>query len=261
MKLTVALRNCLVCLPIALMTSPSWADTTLGAWTFENLSVAVNLSPAPSVGSGTASALGMTNSYTYATSPTIVTSSDNASDITNSPGTLHWRIMGVNPNPGPTVTGWNTSAPQYTQGTQFNVSTSGYTGIKVSFDWLATNLGVRNLQTQYTTNGSSWTNTGSVLTATAATFLTGLTIDLTSISAVDNNASFGVRLVSAFDQTLGTYARAADASLPINNAAGTWRFDNIAVTAVAAVPEPGTYAMMLAGLVLIVSVVRKRATA
>ena len=260
MKLTIALRKCLVCLPIAFMTSPSWADTTLGAWTFENLSLTQNLAPAPSSGSGTANVLGMTNSYAFATIP-IVNGSVDASDITNSPGTQHWRIMGANPAAPPTVTGWNTSAPQYTQGVQFNVSTSGYTGIKVSFDWLATNLGVRNLQPQYTTDGSSWTNTGSVLTATAATFLTGLTIDLTSISTVNDNASFGVRLVSAFDQTLGTYAQASNASLPINNAAGTWRFDNIAVTAVAAVPEPGTYAMMLVGLVLIVSVVRKRATA
>ena len=260
MKLTVVLRNCLVCLPIAFMTSPSSADTTLGAWTFENLSLGLNLSPAPSLGSGTASVLGMTNSYTYATSP-IVASSVDASDITISPGTQHWRIMGVNPNAGPTVTGWNTNAPQYTQGAQFNVSTAGFTGIKVSFDWLATNLGVRNLQAQYTTNGSTWINIGSVLTATAATFLTGLTVDLTSISTVNNNTSFGVRLVSAFDQTLGTYAQAGNASLPINNAAGTWRFDNIAVTAIAAVPEPGTYAMMLAGLVMIVSVVRKRVAA
>ncbi len=260
MKLTTAARNCLVCLPIALMASPSWADTTLGAWTFENLSPGLNSSPGPSSGSGTASAIGMTNSYSFATTP-IVTGSVNASDVTTlTPATKDWRIMGANPSAPPTVTGWNTSAPQYTQGAQFNVSTAGFAGIKVSFDWLATSLGVRNLQAQYTTDGSTWINTGSVLTATPAAYLTAQTLDLSSIALVNNNASFGVRLVSAFHPTLGTYAQASNASLSINNAAGTWRFDNIAVTAVSAVPEPGTYAMMLAGLGLLVTVMRKRAS-
>src|SRR5579862_7869621 len=43
---------------------------TVAAWTFENDAIAVNNSPAPSTGTGTASSIGMTNSFNGTTSVT-----------------------------------------------------------------------------------------------------------------------------------------------------------------------------------------------
>ena len=229
----------------------------LTAWSFNNLPVGINNAPAPSTGMGSAVPLGMTNSYTFATNPPVAGSFDNA-DIQGTAGINDWRVRGGSPG-----NGWNQAAPQYSQGAQFSVSTVGMNNIVFSYDWQSTNQGVRNLQAQYTTNGSGWTNVGALqVAATGEIYRTGLTIDFGAlgITAVDNNASFAVRLVSAFDPmfaTPGTYTRTTQTGglLPINSSSGNWRFDNITVSAV---PEPHSVALLLAGLVIVGAAARRR---
>ncbi len=95
----------------------------------------------------------MDNTYTYA--GTTATNSVTMDDVTSSPGVANpnfventWRIRGAYaptgtaPNVGsPTnsknVNGWNLSAPQYTQGAEFDVSTAGFSNLKFNFSGTA----------------------------------------------------------------------------------------------------------------------------
>jgi len=237
------------------------AQTTITAWTFDNLATGVNNAPAPSTGSGSAAPLGMTNNYTYSTSPPVTGSVASADVLVVSGSNNEWRVRGANPG-----NGWNLAAPQYTQGAQFSASTLGYTGIVFKYDWFVTNQGVRDLQAQYTANGSNWFNVGPLQVAVPNAYTTGITIDFGAlgITAVDNDASFAVRLVSAYDPTFpggATYTSAtlsAGSPVAYNNSSGNWRFDNVSVAGAAPVPEPTQTALLLAGMGALAIVARRR---
>src|SRR5208282_2140644 len=97
------------------------AQTTLTAWTFDNLPIGINSSPQPSTGLGAASALGMNNSYNN-------TNSISNPDIQSLPGSSSggansWRIRGFSSINGSHGNGWSTNAPIGTQGAQFTGST------------------------------------------------------------------------------------------------------------------------------------------
>jgi hypothetical protein len=97
----------------------------------------------------------------------------------------------------------------------------------------------------------NYTNFGSLFEATAGdTWFNNRSVDLSSITAANNNANFGFRIVAAFAPLTSTY-------LPSNpngsyNTTGTWRFDMVTVSATA-VPEPTSMALLgvvgLGGLV------------
>jgi len=83
-----------VCIAGLLLTSLSGleAASILTAWTFDNLSIAPSSSPQPSTGFGTASALGMGNSFNH-------TNSISNPDVQSLPGSSSggpnsWRIRG-----------------------------------------------------------------------------------------------------------------------------------------------------------------------
>jgi hypothetical protein len=225
-------------LPLTIANSPVGA-TTIAAWDFNALPVAINNTPAPSVGTGSAKALGMTNSYTYTqAAPNVgaVNTDDvlvlgGSSDQISPVGVNNaWRVRGQNPG-----NGWNLSAPQYTQGAEFDVSTVGKTNIVFQFDWFCTTQGVRDLQVQYTVDGAAWTNVGPLQVASPNAYINQITINFAAmgITSVENNANFGVRLVSAYDPAIGTYSSAtlnADNSVATyNNNSGNWRFDEVKV--------------------------------
>jgi hypothetical protein len=237
-------RN-LLCFSAALLTSLSGvqAATTLTAWTFDNTAIGVNSSPAPSTGLGTASALGMNNSYNN-------TNSLSNPDIQSLPGSSSggansWRIRGFSNNSGLRGNGWSTNAPIGTQGAQFTGSTFGYYEIKVSFDVYATVDAEANMQVQYSTDGHYWfnanitsaasgviaTNTSSANTVngTYIRLISGwnnqVTVDLSGLSGVDNNASFAIRIVNA-----STGADCVDTTGAIyNNTSGSWTLDNVVI--------------------------------
>ena len=229
-------------------------------WQFPT-GVGTNTYPLPNIGSGTANPLGMNNSYGYpvgcnppGTSCTLFTGSTNSEDITSTTGGADqsysakaWRIRGPGGNTGgATGNGWNTQAPQYTQGAQFLVSTVGYYNIVFQYDWYATAQGPRNLQAQYTTDGSTWTNVGPLYVAPGGdAYYPQIVINFAAlgIHTVDNNTHFGIQLVSAYDPTFVgsgtpcpttacTYTAAkltAGAPTQLNNTSGNWRFDEINV--------------------------------
>ena len=109
---------------------------------------------------------------------------------------------------------YNSDAPIGTQGAQFTGSTFGYYKIKVTFDVNATADAEANLQVQYSTDGSHWFNANIASAASgviannssSANTVNGaylqlvsgwnnqVTVDLSGISGVDNDASFAIRI-------------------------------------------------------------------
>jgi hypothetical protein len=244
------------------------AQTTITAWTFDNLSIAQNSSPAPSTGFGTALALGMTTSLTPAPS---VSNPDVQSLAGSSSGGVNaWRVRakGTSPNTG---NGWTSLAAIGTQGAEFDASMAGFDAIQISFDINDTAQGEANLQLEYTTDGATWNNAtlgsvgtlGTLETGSGANTVNGsyvklgssgngwnnqITASLSGIAGVNNDSSFGIRIVNA--STGADCVNAAGAAL--NNTSGNWSMDNIVIsgTPIAPVPEPSSLGLLTASLLV-----------
>jgi len=226
------------------------------SFTFDQLSVGINNSPAAVAGVGTATPLGMTNSFT---SPPSVTSADvliNAGSSNPSATNQAWRIRGAGTGSG---NGWAAAAPQYSQGAEFLTSTLGYKDIVLTYDWSPTTQGVKHQQVQYTTNGSSWTNIGPLQVGPASeAWVNGITIDLSAIPAVNNNPLFGARIVSAYAPSgpnAGQYVNLA--GTVINSTSGNWRIDTITFAG-NVVPEPSTMLAIGTALACVGGMFRRR---
>ena len=227
----------------------------IAGWNFDSLS-GTQLTPAPSTntsfGTVAASALGMTNSYTYSTSPP-TTGSVNSDDVTGTtlssdpsgvqPNNIApndnnaWRIRGAGGKAGKTGNGngWNLAAPPCTQGAQFMVDTTGYHYIVLQFDWYTTNQGVRDLQVLYTTNGgTTWTPVGPIqVSGGGSAFNNQITINFHAlgITSVENNSGFGIQFVSVYDPDyLGTpaYSIPSGGNVCSSTATGTYTAASLA---------------------------------
>lgn len=261
-----------------LAASQAQAQTTITAWNFENDAIAVNNSPAPSTGSGTASSIGMslfpTPNVGVTTDDVLVgkSSDTGANGVANL--TQTWRVRGQAGSSG-AANGWSSAAGIGTQGAVFSASTAGFNNITVSFDWYATTQGEANLQLEYTTDGVHFQNVALTLggsdaglqvlnNSTSANtvagsyvsdnvlnngsmagqdWFTGLTATITDPNAA-NNASFGFELVNA--STGADCVSTAGSAL--NNTSGNWRFDNVSISGTSIVPEPSTLALAGLGL-------------
>ncbi len=273
---------------LALAAASSHAGV-IAAWNFENQSVGVNNGPSASTGTGTASSIGMN---LYPTPHVGVTTDDvlvgNSSDTgANGVADLSqiWRIRGQAGANG-SANGWSSAAPIGSQGAVFAVSTAGYSGpVSISFDWYATTQGEANLQLEYTTNGSTWNNVALALSGadTGLAVLTNTTSANTvlgsyvSDNVLSNGASAGQDWFTGLTATISDPAAANDASFEfkivnastgvddvstqgsaLNNSSGNWRFDNVSISAVSAVPEPATFAMALLGIGLLAGIAGRR---
>jgi acid phosphatase len=233
---TIKMKNnlksfaCVVSVLLAVLSGR--AATTLTAWNFDNLGLGASASPAPSAGFGAATVVGITNS-----APDIQGLLGSSGGNTNC-----WRVRGA----GAGGIGWSTNAAVGSQGAKFAASTAGYYKIKVAFDVYATSDAEANLQVQYTTDGAIWNNvtvtsigSGATITNNTATNATVLgsyvklspgwnnqiTVDLTGVSGVDNDANFAVRFVNA---STGTNCVAVAGGF-YNNVSGDWTFDNVTI--------------------------------
>jgi len=284
MKQTVILTS--VC---ALMAVTQARAQIITAWTFENDPVAVNNSPAPSTGSGTAGSLGMN---LYPTPNVGVTTDDvlagkasdtGANGVANT--TQTWRVRAQAGSTG-TANGWSSLAPIGTQGAEFAASTAGYNNINISFDWYATTQGEGNLQLAYTTDGINWINAPLTLSGSdtglqvvsyngadsltvngsyvrdnvllngalaGQNWFTGLTATITDPNAA-NDPNFAIEMVNASTgadcvSTQGT---------ALNNSSGNWRFDNVVISGtVIGVPEP-TALFLVSGSLAMLTALRRR---
>ena len=165
---------------------------------------------------------------------------------------------------GGSVAGWNTSSyaasgsGNKSAGVQFAVSTSGFQGIKVSYNHRHSNTSANTNVLQYTINGTTWID-AQTFSFTPAGTGTGDTwysraFDFTGFAGVDNNALFAVRVVSAFDSSTGNYR--ASRSTSSYAATGTYRFDNVTIEGTL-IPSSGSLALM--GMGLAVAARRRRA--
>ncbi len=224
--------------------------TTITSWTFDGLPIGFNPSPAPAIGSGTATALNMDLYLTpgASTNGSDVLVSAGGSDLS---GTNAWRVRGVK-NTATAANGWHSSAPIGTQGGQFAVSTVGYGNISVSADVNTTGQGEANFGIFYTLDGTTWTNAtitsvggtnGTTIqnNNSSANTLTGTYAKLSStgsgwnnqitasIPGAGSNVNFAIRLVNAstgVDCVNG-------AGTALNNTSGNWRFDNVIISGTA----------------------------
>jgi hypothetical protein len=154
-------------------------------------------------------------------------------------GAKSWNLTG----------GWSTGSPIGSQGAKFASSTVGYYKIKATFDVYATVDAEAFLQVQYTTEGTIWknanitsagsmgyvaTNTITTNSLVVGTYLVltnngtagwnnGVTVDLSSVSGVDNNPNFAIRIVNA---ATGTNCLTT-AGVIYNNTSGDWTLDNV----------------------------------
>jgi hypothetical protein len=246
--------------------------TTITAWNFQNNALAVNNSPAASTGTGTATVMGMTNSYPTTATDSVATAdvlvgvaADTGVNGVADTGNI-WRIRGQDSaTPTSLANGWSSQAPIGTQGAEFAASTAGYGSINVSFDWYSTNQGEAKLQLEYTDNGgATWINTpitvgsanasaglqaltnsssastvsGSYIYASGGkgqNWFTGLTATITDPLAA-NNPNFAIALVNAATGVDDLSMKGT----ALNNSSGNWRFDNVVISgsAVSAVPVP-----------------------
>ena len=98
---------------------------------------------------------------------------------------------------------------------------------------------------------------GQTTNGASIVFNNGRSVDLSSIAAADNQAALTLRVVAAFAPGTSAYAATNPGNTYSTN--GTMRFDMVTISgSVAAVPEPESYAMLLAGLAALAGVVRRK---
>ncbi|MES2500826.1 MAG: PEP-CTERM sorting domain-containing protein [Pseudomonadota bacterium] len=142
------------------------------------------------------------------------------------------------------------------RGVQYSVSTLGFEDITVTYDLRHSNTSSRYEQFQYSLDGTNFIDFA-LFDGNGGDTWFSRSVDLSSIAGANNNASFAFRVVATFAPTTTSYAASRSTSA---YAGGTWRFDAVTVTgaAVAPVPEPETYALLLAGLGLVGFAARRR---
>jgi hypothetical protein len=225
-------KRVVVVLALSLATQANAANVT--QWNFNSVPADASTSTGsliPSIGSGNFSSLSVTPSF----------ASGSANGGSSDPVTVDDTGLGI--------TGFAAQGTENKlRGVQFNVSTLGFEDIVINYDLRHSNTSSRYEQFQYSLDGTSFIDYALFDGNAGDTWFNNRTVDLSSITGADNNASFAFRVVSAFAPSTSQYAASNSSSSYATT--GTWRFDMVTVsgTATAPIPEPETYAMLLAGL-------------
>ena len=179
-------------------------------WNFDSSTTA------PSIGSGTVILIGgvVENTQSSGTTPC------NCPFVSGNPTTGKAYTSKTYPAQG---------AASGTAGAQFSVSTVGQTNINVYVDVYGSGTASKYVLLQYTTDGTTWVDSGTPTILPYTTASQWVTLTGTMPAAADNNANFAFRVVTVFDPT------ASSAYSPVNStktyaSSGTIRFDNVTVS-------------------------------
>ena len=211
-----------------LFSCSSWGQITLTQWNFNGASATTvpggTTSPTPVVGAGTAELVGGLTA-TFASG---ISSGGSSDPVITVPENYGWNVTGFAA----------LGAESKQRGVQFDVSTIGYQGITFRFDQRLSNTANNTYVVQYTTDRTAGTPVwvdAQTFTFTPAATATGdvwynlRTVDLSAVTALDNNANAAFRVVSAFDPGIGNYLAATAGST--YSTTGTNRFDMVTVIA------------------------------
>ncbi len=124
-------------------------------------------------------------------------------------------------------------------GVEFAVDTTNFTGIVVSWDHRHSNTAARSVNLFYSTDGVNFVEAPNppFLAGSGDTWFNNRTVDLSSISGVNNNPNFRFRISPVFDPDFPGQYRASNPSSTYAST-GTHRFDMVTVrgTAVGSIP-------------------------
>lgn len=153
--------------------------------------------------------------------------------------------------------GYSASAANMTAGVEFAIDTTGYQNLTFSFDQRNSGTGSGYTALLYTVDGDNWLF-GTQFRSTTTAFTNGRSFSFAGLAGVDNNEFFAIRLVSMFAPGTNAYVGTTG-----NFAStGTVRYDMVTLMGseiiAAPVPEASTTAMMLAGLLAVGVVARRR---
>lgn len=134
-----------------------------------------------------------------------------------------------------------------TAGIRFLSSTVGFTNIQVMFDTRHSNTSSRFISLDYTLDGGTTWSAFQTYEATNGgdVWYNGRSADLSSVASANNNANFGVRMVSVFAPTTSAYT--ASTATATYASTGTLRYDMVTLSGTA-VPEPATMATLGLGI-------------
>ena len=198
-------------------------QTTIASWTYDAVQGTIN-NPTPNIGTGTSSVVNLGTPTTSSGAPSAGCGGSTSSN-------LGWQ----NPN-------FNPGSSNEVNGVQYNAGTTGYTNIIFSWDQRFSKTSPNTVRLQYTTDGTTWTNF--IMTGTNTTICAGtinangcfetntgdsfrrIRVDLSSITAANINANFGIRLLASQYQSTGQY-RQSTTPTTVATTTGTWRFDNV----------------------------------
>lgn len=206
------------------------ANAQIASWTYEPQNGTIN-NPTPNTGTGTSAVVANGNGSIAL----MIRTGMAGTGCGDQNGVQAWAFEPFNPG---TV--------NESMGAQFTAGTSGYQNIIFTWDQRTSNTAPNTVRLQYTTNGSTWTNFN--MTAANTTYCLGsinangcfemsqagdkyrrVSVNLSSITAANNNPNFGVRIVAAHYQSTGQFRQAADVN-SVAGTAGTWRFDNVSIS-------------------------------
>lgn len=230
-------KHTLIAAALAITTGTASADT-LALWNFNDSNLAAD------AGAGTAAHVGGTTTSGF--------NSGGGSSDPVQPGT-GWSIS--------TFAAQGTG--DLTRGASFTVSTLGFENIGFSYDMRHSNTAAGHEVLQYSVDGTNFVDLATFATnnngATQPLWFNGRGADLSAVTAADNQAALTFRVVATFAPGTGAYA-ASNTGASYNSTGGTWRFDMVTVsgTPLAAVPEPATTALLLAGLGAVGWLARRR---
>lgn len=203
--------------------TPSSAQTTLAKWTFEGVTVSSTAGTSPTITGGSAAA----DSGAQTAGSAVSGFHASASTVWSTPaGNGSARSLSSN----------NWAVGDYYQ---FMFRTSGYSGVRITWDHVSSSTGPRDFKVQYSIDGTSFTDASgtnssySVLVNTtpnawsstgAPNINTRYSLDLATVTVLDNRASVYIRLVNTTTTAAGGGTVAT---------AGTSRIDNFTVTGTA----------------------------